>query len=128
MKPTPEQLVTGLAQVRAQIAQLEALDKDYVQQLVACGAGDYTDGERTAKVIVPAAGAPKYDLKAADTDAVRELCGDNFGKLFLRSVTFAPIKEFGAVAGALLQRGALKKVLALTEKPARAASPYVKLS
>jgi hypothetical protein len=128
-KPTPEQLVTGLAQVRAQIEQLETLKADYEARLIALGPGDYTDGERTAKVIIPAPGQPKFALKAADEKKVRVLIDDDstFKKLFTRKVSYDPRKAFADVAGALLPRGILAKVKALTEKPASAQSPYVKL-
>jgi hypothetical protein len=104
--------------LKAKDAELQAVN----EQLIALGAGRYRDAESHVATVVAAIEAKqqpdKYVLRSKeDEEKARDLAGEQFGKLFDRSVTFAPCEGFGAVAIKLLTPAKARDIIKLTLIP-----------
>jgi len=106
-------IVTEGYTIRVRIKELQKELKDLETELMEYGVGEYedSDGQR-ALVIQPkdSFGTPK---EAQAFEAVKELLGETFPKLFERTITYSPVKSFEDVAKALLPPKVFKKVLDL---------------
>jgi hypothetical protein len=119
--PTPSPLVARIYQIEAAIAALASQRDAVAAELIALGAGEYSDEEaRHAIVVVPTEESISYalgtkpawqaflkakDVKkgnaklkveftAAQLSEARDLAGDAFGKLFDMVITYGPAKGF----------------------------------
>lgn len=123
LAPTIPDLITEGAQIRDR----QSADKKRLEEinaiLIAAG-GTHEHGGHKAQVIAPAASVA-FPKSKEDQEKLRDICGDNFGKLFEREVSFFPVKAIKEVAAAILTKGALNKLFDLcsVEK-----TPYVKWS
>lgn len=103
----------------ARLKEIEA----FLIENAGVGAHNDSDGN-TATVVQP---TDSIALPADDesTAKVREIMGDNFGKLFERSVSHKPVKGFREVAAALLGKRSFTRLINLCSV---AKSAYVKWS
>jgi hypothetical protein len=99
------------------IAELKQLE----EKILALGPGRYTDGEKIAQVIgaVPGSIGPEsYALQSKDDeDRAREICGEEFKKLFDRTVFYRPCAGFAEVAPKILTRAKARDVADLCRVP-----------
>jgi hypothetical protein len=88
--------------------------KEIKAELIAAGAGEHegTDGAR-ALVVLPAAKISPADTAIAHLH--EKLEPKVFAKLFTKIVEFKPVKDFRAIAGALLSAKEAAKVVELCE-------------
>jgi len=129
MSKTINALVAEGSKLKQTIKDSQARLKDIEGELIEQGVGDYEDTDgHIAKVIQPSAviGLPTSPKEQAETlEKVRDICGDDFGKLFDRLIFFKPVKAMAEIAAALLDKRKTKKLIELLEQPK---SAYVKWS
>lgn len=116
---TTEQLVTKGHALKQQIATLKSELEQLEAQLIERGPGVHAaeDAGVSCTVVIPNAGIKPTK---EDIEACRAIAGTHFGKLFASSTTYSPVKGFREVAGALLTKPKLTKLLAQVEKAAKA--------
>lgn len=109
-----------MAERDRKIAELRAIE----DQLIALGAGRYTDGDgHIAQVIaeVPSSlGADSHALQSKeDEEAAREIAGDVFKKLFDRVLFYRPCSGYAELAPKILTPAKANRLLGLTHVPGR---------
>jgi len=119
-------LVSRAGVLRSEIAiRQEELD-GLTAQIVALGKGKYAGDGAACAVIEVSEGKPSYKLGKDNEDQAREIAGEFFAKVFDRKTTFEPCASFADVVLKLLPKAASRKLIALCEKPGKAASAYLK--
>lgn len=119
--------VSRLHLLREEIAVRQEEFKTLSTDLCDLGKGDYLGlNEEVVKVVEVKEGSPSYKLAPADLDTAKEIAGDSFGKVFDKKITFEPCSSFADVVAKLLPKNIAAKLLALVEKPGKAASSYLK--
>lgn len=105
------------ATIKSQTERLKEIEATLLQS----EHGELIGPDGTKALIV--APSPGIKPNSQDIDAVREIAGDNFTKLFDREVSHKPKKGFREIVAALFTPAKAQKIIGLCEK---ASVPYVK--